>query len=826
MSHRVKRILALKPDRRNLLVVFATVAAFVALGSAAGVWRGTHLLPWMLLACVPWFILLAVGFAAASVRQGFGRRSLAAVAILVGWVRLLWILGVLAEHSTGPLSSRMDLATRTIFFVGLSMPLLLMAWALTGRVMRGFVVGIGLSIACVPLAMLVRFALIVIFGPPASGHPDEDLMAPIILTLFAFFGLIGLVPLVVIGIGLLVGLCQLKKGVGTVIRYVAIAALMLSLSPSSSQGDVCSRRPDLDKAREFLDTLYLEQEQLFRIDQVQRKIYPYGAIHAVKLYQPTDPERANTLVEGLARYGLGLENGEYEVYFGKVVEIPFHARFARVLREFTNKDGYIWQVVIDEADPEYVMNDWEQYASLLLFGSLSRYNEGRVEEAHRLFDKAMNMWDGRGFFDKYVQVEGHYASYVIGLALYASRAIDRPIPPSQSSQMNCQLHRVQYESGGIATLYDSKGQPFGTAADEPTILTILGYLGEHSTEAPHVPATPTPSPTAVPKLPAEVPLAAILAGWYGYDVHTGECQEGIGSYHWNDTSNTAGVVHTPYRGFYCSSDPELVSWQLEQMERAGIQVILFSWWGWGDTDLDGSIEGHADQYINEALTELLNQIRDTGSDMEVAIIVEPFTVPQAGLQSSDLSYGQKEGILDYLWDQYYAPYLSHIFHWQGKPLLLDFDPMMLPEDPRFTIRHWTGRARGEDTVAEGWQWFFAPPQDIVEAMSEDGTVFVYPRFDEYYAKLFGADYITWEPRRIDPFLEEGVYEQQWRQVVENREKAKLIVLYGWNLYGEQAQIEPSGEGPGAVGHDYVEKTREYYQAFLEGRDVELPTGRD
>ena len=156
-----------------------------------------------------------------------------------------------------------------------------------------------------------------------------------------------------------------------------------------------------------------------------------------------------------------------------------------------------------------------------------------------------------------------------------------------------------------------------------------------------------------------------------------------------------------------------------------------------------------------------------------------------------------------------------MFPWHGKPLVVVFDPTILPDDPRYTIRHWTGGAKSQDTVAEGWQWFFAPPQDILEAMSDDGVVFVYPRFDEYYAKMKREDSITWEPRRVDPLLEEGIYERQWQQLVENRDKINLVIVYGWNLYGEQAHIEPSGEGPGPVGDDYVKKTRDYYDAFLE-----------
>ena len=144
---------------------------------------------------------------------------------------------------------------------------------------------------------------------------------------------------------------------------------------------------------------------------------------------------------------------------------------------------------------------------------------------------------------------------------------------------------------------------------------------------------------------SSVPLAAVFAGWYGYEPESGECVGGIGSPHWNDSPDSAGVIYTPYMGFYCSSDPDIVSWQLARMQEAGINVVLFSWWGWGDTDLDGGVEGHVDQHMNAALTELLNQIKSTQIDMKVAVIAEPFTLTQTDVHPAELGDRQRRMVL-------------------------------------------------------------------------------------------------------------------------------------------------------------------------------------
>lgn len=315
--------------------------------------------------------------------------------------------------------------------------------------------------------------------------------------------------------------------------------------------------------------------------------------------------------------------------------------------------------------------------------------------------------------------------------------------------------------------------------------------------------------------PEDPPLATLFAGWYGYDQSSGECRGGLGSYHWNDTPNTAGVVYRPMLGYYCSADPKVVARQLEQMQQARISVILYSWWGWGDTDLDGRVDGHLDQSINPALTEMFEQIRNEGLPLKVALLVEPFTLTQAQLKPRDLTQEQRRLVLNYIWDTYYRPYSAHVFRWQGRPLVVAFDPMTLPHDGRFTIRHWTGRPKDEQTAAEGWDWFFAPPQDMLEAMSRDGVVFVYPRYDEKYICNAGADFIPCDPpRRVDPWLTEGIYEQQWESLTGRADSVGMIVLYSWNVYGDQSHIEPSDGGPAPVRDEYVRKTAELYEEFV------------
>ena len=80
-----------------------------------------------------------------------------------------------------------------------------------------------------------------------------------------------------------------------------------------------------------------------------------------------------------------------------------------------------------------------------------------------------------------------------------------------------------------------------------------------------------------------------------------------------------------------------------------------------------------------------------------------------------------------------------------------------------------------------------------------------------------------DPQTRAPAAGEGAYQGQWKRLVENGERVSLIVLYSWNLYGGQAHIEPSDGGPGPVRDDYVTRTGYYYDAFVTGHTIDLPT---
>lgn len=178
-------------------------------------------------------------------------------------------------------------------------------------------------------------------------------------------------------------------------------------------------------------------------------------------------------------------------------------------------------------------------------------------------------------------------------------------------------------------------------------------------------------------------LGVVFNGWFGFNAITGNCTGGLGSTHWNDGPDTSGIVHKPIGvhgevdAWYCSADPVRVAYQIKTMEDAGISVLLYSWWGWGDRDLDGVFNGHPDQWVNLALEELLKQLKDRKSDLKVAILIEPFTFTQAWLRPKALQSHQFFRVANFLYRHFYSRYPEQMLEYHGYPLLTTFDPMFM-----------------------------------------------------------------------------------------------------------------------------------------------------
>jgi len=119
-----------------------------------------------------------------------------------------------------------------------------------------------------------------------------------------------------------------------------------------------------------------------------------------------------------------------------------------------------------------VVADWEEYADLLLYASLSRYNEGNLTGARYYFRKASGMWDGRGLADKEFRQSGCYTTFKLALLLYASKVLSEPLP--FKTRLEEQIWKRQHPVlGGFVTHYHPNGTNLGDVNTETTSLVII-----------------------------------------------------------------------------------------------------------------------------------------------------------------------------------------------------------------------------------------------------------------------------------------------------------------------------------------------------------------
>jgi len=349
-------------------------------------------------------------------------------------------------------------------------------------------------------------------------------------------------------------------------------------------------------------------------------------------------------------------------------------------------------------------------------------------------------------------------------------------------------------------------------------------------------ALPSPSPAPLrnqPFKPRRIPLGVLLYLTKGFDEATGESRGGLGSSEWGDNEHDGhvGAVYQPLFGFYASDDPEVIARQAEAMKRAGIDWVLLSWQGSGDLDLDGTIDSPHYQAIDRAVGRWFDYVKQSGIGLRLALVVEPFMrgrIPDP----RDFTPEKKRILLDDIWTRYYRPYREHLYFWEGKPLLVFWSPGRYPlglketGDPRFTFREWGDPGRSD------WSFVaFEGLEGVRKHIAEDGTVWICPRYDEFFYWIIGMDdfrHKRYEDLvRLDPTLEEGFYDRAWEIVFENRERVRQVIIYAWNSYGDQAFIEPAERGPFPPGWTLVEKTAYYHRLLEEGGEfVPFAQGRE
>lgn len=237
------------------------------------------------------------------------------------------------------------------------------------------------------------------------------------------------------------------------------AGFLASLSAAATPSEIA-----IDRGDSFLTSLFDRELNLLPEYQGSKTFWLFHDNYlAAKVLKTKHPEIAAQIMNAIHREGVQ-KSGKIEIIFNEAEKaLPFRHYELKVLRAAGPKEIRT-EVVTDRA-----LNDWEQYADLLLFSSMA---EPDPASARAHWDQAMLMWDGKGFMDAATRHNQLYATYKLALALIASRNFE--IPFQTLSELRERLLSLQDSSGGWITDYDKTGKRVGLANVETTCLAMIG----------------------------------------------------------------------------------------------------------------------------------------------------------------------------------------------------------------------------------------------------------------------------------------------------------------------------------------------------------------
>jgi hypothetical protein len=238
----------------------------------------------------------------------------------------------------------------------------------------------------------------------------------------------------------------------------------------------------------------------------------------------------------------------------------------------------------------------------------------------------------------------------------------------------------------------------------------------------------------------------------------------------SDNWSNPKFVDYPFLGNYSSSDPSVIRQQLIWIEDLGIDFVVISWWGYYNA---------YEQFIDNSARQVFQIAECNKINLKFAIMVEPFNKTGSSYDYS--------GIYDCIYYEFVVPYSSLYYNNNGKPLICFFNNEDLtpngtfPHDERFNVT-----IVGQENYAQ-WTYNDLDTNDTneINVTLHTNEVSVTPRYDNSHLNESSCI-------ECDPNLTEGVYDQEWRNVIQLWKDGKIntIMITSWNEYVERTEIEP------------------------------------
>jgi hypothetical protein len=251
--------------------------------------------------------------------------------------------------------------------------------------------------------------------------------------------------------------------------------------------------------------------------------------------------------------------------------------------------------------------------------------------------------------------------------------------------------------------------------------------------------------------------------WYSNPAHDG------GYAHWQQGQHTPpfdlASVFFPARGPYSSSDPRVLREQMQDIQQAGVDEVVSSWWGWGSPE---------DLRLRAVLPAAAHE------GLRVAVHLEPYASRSIRSIQADLVHLRDLGVRDVY--VYRAEDFS-VDEWRSLDLRLT------------GLRTFAQTNRVGFAARAGFDGFYT--YDILLyggakfrrlcAQAHRAGILCAPSVGPGY----DAQLATGDPR-VKPRDDGATYDCMWRAAL--RAHADLVTITSYNEWSEGTQIEPAGHG--------------------------------
>ncbi len=597
---------------------------------------------------------------------------------------------------------------------------------------------------------------------------------------------------------------QLRQCIVFIFVLLTISTLvspMISSIPTSTPP-----MPSKDGLRRFLESQYVPEAGLLRAavyaEGENTTIYVASDnLLAFRALRVLDSPLADIVKKNLMNYPNHGHSFLHEVLLG--INIPDEIRTPKVYvldRVYSQKFNTDFVIKYEVRNGTLVFFNWYNFADLIVYKALDKMLEGNISFAEECFRRLMSKWDGHGFADISSDT---YETYKLALAVFLYRALKTAgstIVDEYTDTVNKIyeiLAQLQREDGGMVTHYRIEGDRIVYAGDANTETTSIVVLALYSRYPDII--------GSIAKLANSKVVGVYYYVWYG-DGGYGKGR------HWNNTAY--GLVlegDKPAIGYYSSLNKNAVDWQLSLMKKAGIDVVFLSWWG-------------PQSYEDWAARIVFEKLREYG--LKAAILVEPFLGGDPNLYDEEFW----NTVFDYIYREYLTEYTDVFFYLNGKPLILAYNPIGMTYRPSSDL--FEVRIIGNDIDNAGYQdwdpWpdYLAPwtkPKDVELRIRRDGYVAIAPRFDDMHFCKHGIR-VGCAYRLLDPDYSLNAYLEQWRWIVEHRDKIRIVAIYSWNEYHERSMIEPHYDATAKNNYDpykLYNDTIKYIKSYKEGLPIEV-----